>query len=435
MKSLDVLFFLGAVLLLPVQAEIVHVSQRDAKGALPRELTTCYNIHGCRGSYVESLRRRDLAVQQIWGRASGEGAAGEGAAGEGADEGGAEGEGAQQGGAHGEGAQGQGAQGEGAQAGSPSDSLPENPGAPPSGPPTPPEDVFADSDGSLPSRPSSDIEVDDNPKSPENLEVLSMADYTANGQRYLDLMMQSIQRQPKQEPIYSSFNDRYRLTSDERSPLAPDPNDEGNSMQALLHVEPIVTPPEIGIDLSAEDWTFRMLTSKGKSPPADNKPDSDEDQATIVTYGSKSQKTIIVAKSNSVENDVDPQIPNPPKVLPNSELTFQLLQQQAGDAVSDTRLIIRHAINQKGTLAVMEDAHETKGLALTDLGTWTADDGDIFRRLLGNRNGRPSVFMLSDHPTAMKCKVVTRVFTWARIPGDPSGNGAMAMELGTSNAC
>ena len=45
-------------------------------------VTLCNDIHGCRGSYVESSKHRDLA-SLIWPWASGEGAAGEGAAGEG----------------------------------------------------------------------------------------------------------------------------------------------------------------------------------------------------------------------------------------------------------------------------------------------------------------------------------------------------------------
>jgi hypothetical protein len=51
-----------------------------------------------------------------------------------------------------------------------------------------------------------------------------------------------------------------------------------------------------------------------------------EDNATIVAYGSKSPKTIIVAKSESVKNDIpDPANPNAPK-LPNSEPIFQHLR-------------------------------------------------------------------------------------------------------------
>ena len=90
---------------------------------------------------------------------------------------------------------------------------------------------------------------------------------------------------------------------------------------------------------------------------------------------------------------------------------------------------------QKGTMAVLRDAHESKGLSLTDMGTWTAANGDVYRRLLGNRNGRPGVFMLTDHPTAMKCKVVSKVYTWAQIPGDVTGKGAIAMEIGTMDSC
>lgn len=106
-----------------------------------------------------------------------------------------------------------------------------------------------------------------------------------------------------------------------------------------------------------------MLTAKGHPMP--DKGSDIEDDAAIVTYGSQSQKTIIVTKPDSIINDIpDPANPDVPTV-PNSELMFQLLQQQAGDAVSDTRLMIRHAITQKGTMVVLRDAYESKGLALT----------------------------------------------------------------------
>ncbi|PMD12625.1 hypothetical protein NA56DRAFT_545958, partial [Hyaloscypha hepaticicola] len=116
--------------------------------------------------------------------------------------------------------------------------------------------------------------------------------------------------------------------------------------------------------------------------------------------------------------------------LPNSELIFQLLQQQAGDAVSDTQYIIRHAITQKGTLAVLNNVHDSKGIGRSDMGTWTQTDGAVFRRLLGTRNGRPGVFMMTDHAPDMKCKVVIRLYTWAAIPDDPENLGAIVEELG-----
>ena len=177
-------------------------------------VTLCNDIHGCRGSYVESSKHRDLA-SLIWPRASGEGAAGEGAAGEGE---------------AGEGAQGEGAQGE-----PPSNPPSEGAEPPPSIPPSEPSDFLADSDGSLPDRPSSDIGIDDDSsKSPESQEVLPLPTYAANGQRYYDLMMQAVHLQPKREPTYASFNDRYRLRSEPRSPLDPNPDDSQDIMDAVL---------------------------------------------------------------------------------------------------------------------------------------------------------------------------------------------------------
>jgi len=62
-----------------------------------------------------------------------------------------------------------------------------------------------------------------------------------------------------------------------------------------------------------------MLTAKGQ-PLLGNKVDIKEG-VTIVTYGSKSQKTIIMTKYDSVTNDIpNPANPNTLKLL-NSELT------------------------------------------------------------------------------------------------------------------
>jgi len=69
-----------------------------------------------------------------------------------------------------------------------------------------------------------------------------------------------------------------------------------------------------------------MLTAKGQPIP-DTRID-DEGHATIVTYGSQSQKSIIVTYSNSIENDIPEAANLGAAKLPNSELIFQLLQQQ-----------------------------------------------------------------------------------------------------------
>lgn len=382
--------------------------------------TLCNYIHGCRGPYAETSNRGVLA-SLIWPRASGEGTGG-GARGGGAEGEGTPGEGAQGEGAQGEGAQGQGAEDQGAQ---------ENPGAPPSGSPSEPSELLANSDGSLPDRSSDDIAIDDDVQSPETQEVLPLSTYQNKGQGYYDKMMQAVHIDPKQEPTYASYKDRYRLRSEQRSPLDPDP-EEQNDMAAVLHLEPVASRPDFGIDLHANDWTFRMLTSNGQPVP-EQRVDT-EDHATIVTYGSKSQNTFVVTRSDSITNDIDDP-GNPAPKLPNSELIFQLLEDQAGDSVADTRFIIRHAINQKGTVAVLKNAHSSKGIAPTDMGTWTVADRDIFFMLLGTRNGRPALFTQTDHPTAMKCKVVIKIYTWAQIPDDITGKGAMVMELGSTNDC
>lgn len=377
-------------------------------------------------------RRRDSA-SLFWVRGSGEGAAGEGASGEGADGEGADGEGADGEGAQGGGAQGQGAQGEGADGQSGSDESAGDPNQPPSQAPSTFLGGSDGSDGVSLDRPDDEVSMDDSDSddNPASQEVLELSQYTEKGQTYYDQMMGAIHRIPKVDHPYPSINDRYRLKSETRSPLDPDPSTSQDDMAALLHLEPLVSPPEIAIDLNAGDWTFQMLTAKGQAVPDGG--DIEED-ATIITYSSVSQKSIIVPKSDSVTNDIAPD--GSGDKLPNSELIFQLLQLQSGNAVSDTRFIIRHAITQKGTLSVLKNAHESNGLGDEDMGTWTAANGDVFRQLLGTRNGRPAVFMLTDHPGAMNCKAVIRIFTWAQIPGDPTKpHGAMVMEMGPVGSC
>jgi hypothetical protein len=301
--------------------------------------------------------------------------------------------------------------------------------------PSVPSEV-ASFDGSLPDRASGEIGIDDNPndKSPEALEILTLQEYETKGQTYLDKMMQAVLTSDRRTTRYASFNQRYRLRSEPRSPLDQDPQETTDSetsvMGALLHIQPIADA--LKIDLRAGDWGFRMLTNKGIPEPETG--EDSEDSATIVTYGSKAQKAIIVARADSIKNDnIDP-TPDSYK-LPNSELIFQLLQQQAGDAVSDTQYIIKHAITQLGTASVLDAAHDSKGIGRSDMGTWTQKDGAVFRQLLGTRNGRPGVFMTTDHAPDMKCKVVIKLYTWAAIPGDSNNYGAIVEELGPTNDC
>ena len=182
-------------------------------------------------------------------------------------------------------------------------------------------------------------------------------------------------------------------------------------MKSVAFITPIAK--QLGIDLNAEDWTFKMLTSRGKPLPSPPKTDLEKD-ATIVTFGSKSEKVILVTSSDSVTNDVD--IPdNTAKKLPNSELVFQILKDQMGDSVSDTKFIVRHLISQVGTVSVIRDAHGSRGIEGSDMGTWTEDDGDIWFRLLGTKNARPAIFMVTDHPAEMKCRGVIKIYTWAQI--------------------
>jgi hypothetical protein len=293
------------------------------------------DTHGCGGSYVGSFRRKEPA-SIIWHRA--DAGAEDGAADEGASE-------------------GEGAQGEGAGESSGEVS--------PSRPPSVLSEVVS-FDGSLPDRASGEIGIDDDSSDDdeEANEVLTLQEYETKGQTYLDRMMQAAHTSPPRTTRYASFNERYRLRSESRSPLDPDPRGK-DDMAALLHIQPIADA--LKIDLRAGDWGYRMLTHKGIPAPETNEGDS-EDSATIVTYVSKAQKAIIVAKSNSRKNDkIDPTLDF--HKLPNSELIFQLLQQQAGDAVSDTQYIIRHAITQPGTTSVLNDAHDSKGIGRSDMGT------------------------------------------------------------------
>ena len=84
---------------------------------------------------------------------------------------------------------------------------------------------------------------------------------------------------------------------------------------------------------------------------------------------------------------------------------------------------------------MLKNAHLSKGLKPDEMATWTAADGDIFWSLLGTKNGRSGVYMLTDHAPEMKCKVVTKIHAWAAIPDDPTELGAMVEELGPTNAC
>jgi hypothetical protein len=170
-------------------------------------------------------------------------------------------------------------------------------------------------DGSIPDRSSADIGIDDDTAdgSQDAEEILTMQEYTTKGQSIYDLMMQAVHKSPKQSTIYASFNERYRLRSEPRSPLATDPRAEGtgDDMPALLHIQPLADA--LNIDLHASDWTFRILTAKGQPVPSTGI--DLEGPATIVTYGSKAQKIIIVAKSDSIENDIpEPTKPNSQKV-------------------------------------------------------------------------------------------------------------------------
>jgi hypothetical protein len=96
---------------------------------------------------------------------------------------------------------------------------------------------------------------------------------------------------------------------------------------------------------------------------------------------------------------------------------------------------MQHAITQPGTASVLKNAHAAKGIPPDVMATWTAADGDVFKSLLGTKNGRSGVYMLTDHAPEMKCKVVTKINTWAAIPDDPTKLGAMVEELGPLTAC
>jgi hypothetical protein len=382
------------------------------------DVTSCDSFNGCHIPDAETHKRR-AAPALIWPRADvGEGPVGEGPAGEGAPDEGSPGEGPQSEGPQGEGPQGEGPQGEGGQ-------------GPGSNSPTTSEEWRAGSDGTLPDRNSDDISIGDNTQSAIN-EVLDPEKYKTKGQGYWDLMMGAVHRNPRQDVQYRNYNERYRVRTEQRTPLDPDPEESGDlettgGLQAVLWIQGVAAPPEIGIDFTASDWTFKALTSKAKPVPKPGGLDK-EDDATIAGFVSKSQKTILVTSSDSIDND--PDVPNTQK-LPNSELIFQILTDQFGDTVADTQFIIEHPVVQAGTITVITAAHAARGIAPEAMATWTVADGDIWLQLLGTRNARPSVFMATDHPNEMRCKTVMKIYTWALCPGATSlGKSSMVLELG-----
>jgi hypothetical protein len=346
---------------------------------------------------------------------------------------GPEGEGAPNESSPGEGPQGEGPQGEGPQGEGPegqgtnNEPLEENP-------PTPPDDIEAGSDGTLPDRNSDDINDSDDDDDEGVDEVLPLATYQSKGQQFYNAMMAAVHQNPRRNVQYSNYNIRYRIRTEQRNPLGPDPEESGNpdetgNMAAVLWISGVATRPEIGIDLTAPDWTYMQLTNRARPVPEQGDLDP-EGKSAIATYVSKSQKTILVTFSNS--KNLDPDIPGTQK-LPNSEKIFQILQGQFGDSVADTRFIIRHPLVQKGSISVITGAHLSRGIDLWDMATWTPADGDIWFQLLGTRNGRPTAFMLTDHPDEMHCKTVVKIYTWARSPGSlPLGfpKSTMVMELG-----
>jgi hypothetical protein len=122
------------------------------------------------------------------------------------------------------------------------------------------------------------------------------------------------------------------------------------------------------------------------------------------------------------------------KVLPNSELTFQILGKEEA---ANLKYIWHHPIANQGTIKMIKEAHESKQLPLDQVATWTPADGDVFYKLLGTRNGRPAVFMSADHPGVMRCRGVTKIHTTGQISKDKPGVdlASMIMELGNLPNC
>jgi hypothetical protein len=221
------------------------------------------------------------------------------------------------------------------------------------------------------------------------------------------------------------------MRQEQRGPLSNDPEEamSGSESQAsmpqVLYAQDMAD--NLGIDLQADDWTFTMLTSNGKpKPPAGLDLETD---STITTFYSKSQKTIMVTFSDSVNNDID--VPGTQK-LPNSELIYQIVGK---DDFPSLKYIWRHPIANKGTVQMIQQAYQTKNFALGEITTWTTADGDVWYIFLGTRNGRPAVFISTDHPSVMRCLGVIMIHTQGQISSATTGTASMVEELGQLPNC
>ena len=108
-----------------------------------------------------------------------------------------------------------------------------------------------------------------------------------------------------------------------------------------------------------------------------------------------------------------------PQPLPNSEQMFQLGKMIFADnPLTGIRFFGQGPVINKGTIKTMKDAHATKNIQPTDKGTFTADDGDTFTRLLGTRNGVPVVRFLGDHAETLNGMTIVKIHTWPQIAGN-----------------
>ncbi|KAF2664829.1 hypothetical protein BT63DRAFT_459441 [Microthyrium microscopicum] len=338
----------------------------------------------------------------------------------------------------GDGAQGEeGAQdGYGAQTGSGESSAFEPP--PEIAPSVPSDGLVASSDGSLPNiRLEDDIELDDNPEVDENPginEILPTPEYLSKGKEFYQKMLDAHVKgssNSASDVVYKSWTDRYRLRQENRGPNVDDPEEIHRSedpLDTMAHVLYTKTMADhFNLDMNAQDWQFLSLTSKGK-PQIDGTVDT-EKASTITLFQSKTEKISLVTFSDSKKNDLD--VPGTNK-LPNSELIYQLWGKED---ISKLQYLWRHPIAQAGSVKMIQEAHQSKNIPFDQIATWTPADGDTWFKLLGTRNGRPGLFLATDHPGDMKCRGVVKIYTLGEVSSYLKTEASLMMELGDLPDC
>jgi len=162
----------------------------------------------------------------------------------------------------------------------------------------------------------------------------------------------------------------------------------------------------------------------------------------IVNEGAYNRdKGAIVALWNFQENDHWPV--SDPHRLPWSELTWQTWEKIAkpqrfarNNDVPNLKYIFRRDVQNDGTTATVQKAHETNGLSMNERGEFEVDNtnvakSDAFYALLGTDNVKGVAFMLKDHHVELGNKVIKKIIT---IPKGSPGSGnklSLVIVLGT----